>query len=378
MCMDIGREGRLLCVSLKGGLRVKLQRPSFFLRNRHRRFCLPFSERHGACLEAEHLRFFKENFAASPEVQFYVKSLSDKSSLGQSEKTAANRRLAKMRQLVADGDFFSEAAMQARQPALYHEFLGRYTSMPHATHASSPSSSPSSSPVSSSSSTSFLRPFRAPGGSASTQLPAASSPQEPQQNEGKDFFSAHPRSLSSCLLSAMDSRMLRRQVQEERDRWRRQDEELLANIDGGRALKTLREEREARRLQRFLQREEHRERREDEEEESEGIDSDLETEEDEESTDNVNGGHPGVAPAGGKRRRRFVDATTYAQKQDDFLLLMQENFLAGRDAHYIDYKSIDQDEALDDLQEVDRDAEEKYFCGEDEPTETDAEKRPPA
>ncbi|KYF43543.1 hypothetical protein TGARI_370150, partial [Toxoplasma gondii ARI] len=259
-------------------------------------------------------------------------------------------------------------------PALYHEFLGRYTSMPHATHASSPSSSP----VSSSSSTSFLRPFRAPGGSASTQLPAASSPQEPQQNEGKDFFSAHPRSLSSCLLSAMDSRMLRRQVQEERDRWRRQDEELLANIDGGRALKTLREEREARRLQRFLQREEHRERREDEEEESEGIDSDLETEEDEESTDNVNGDHPGVAPAGGKRRRRFVDATTYAQKQDDFLLLMQENFLAGRDAHYIDYKSIDQDEALDDLQEVDRDAEEKYFCGEDEPTETDAEKRPPA
>ncbi|CBZ51432.1 conserved hypothetical protein [Neospora caninum Liverpool] len=348
-------------------------------------------ERHGACFEEEHLRFFKEEFAASPEVQFYVKSLADKSSPGESEKMRANRRLAKMRQLVADGEFFSETAMQARQPALYHEFVGRYTAVPNPMRSSdSPGSSPESSSSSSSSSSPAAclssRPFRAPQALVSSRLHAASSPGAAKHEE-KTFFSADPRSLSSCLLNAMDNREMRRQAEEERGRWFLQDEELLAHIDGGRTLKTLQEGRPARRP--HARREERGGRRGaqeaaeslsgvdlDEDEDSDDFESDWDSEE-EEVGESVPRGCRGVAPVGGKRRRRFVDATAYAQKQQDFLLLMQEKFLAGHDARHIDYDAIDNDEALDDLQEMGRDLEEQYFCGEEDSSE-ERETRKPA
>ena len=42
---------------------------------------------------------------------------------------------------------------------------------------------------------------------------------------------------------------------------------------------------------------------------------------------------------------------------------MQESFVDGRDGEFFDYAEVDGDSDLDDLDEEDRDAEEKYFDG---------------
>jgi ATP/maltotriose-dependent transcriptional regulator MalT len=39
-------------------------------------------------------------------------------------KTAANRRLAFMYQLEQQGEYFSESAMRAREPLVWHEYIG--------------------------------------------------------------------------------------------------------------------------------------------------------------------------------------------------------------------------------------------------------------
>ena len=45
------------------------------------------------------------------------------------------------------------------------------------------------------------------------------------------------------------------------------------------------------------------------------------------------------------------------------LYKMQESFVDGRDGEFFDYAEVDGDSDLDDLDEEDRDAEEKYFDG---------------
>jgi len=45
---------------------------------------------------------------------------------------------------------------------------------------------------------------------------------------------------------------------------------------------------------------------------------------------------------------------------EDFLSIMKENFLSGRDVDF-NYSEIDQDDSLDDLSQLDRDEQEKYF-----------------
>ncbi|NWH82408.1 CCD97 protein, partial [Piaya cayana] len=37
-----------------------------------------------------------------------------------------NRRYAALRRLIQEGDYFSEEAMRAREPLLYHHYIGRY------------------------------------------------------------------------------------------------------------------------------------------------------------------------------------------------------------------------------------------------------------
>lgn len=51
------------------------------------------------------------------------------------------------------------------------------------------------------------------------------------------------------------------------------------------------------------------------------------------------------------------------QRKEEFTRTMQEKFLAGHDVDFVDYTRIDADATLDDdwLEEVGRDAEEKYF-----------------
>lgn len=46
---------------------------------------------------------------------------------------------------------------------------------------------------------------------------------------------------------------------------------------------------------------------------------------------------------------------------EEFLSLMKDMFLTGKDGKFVDYNTIDNDTRLDDIGEMNREAEEKYF-----------------
>ncbi|KAG7382477.1 hypothetical protein PHYPSEUDO_004812 [Phytophthora pseudosyringae] len=60
------------------------------------------------------------------------------------------------------------------------------------------------------------------------------------------------------------------------------------------------------------------------------------------------------------------DATPYTveERRQQLVEVMSTRFLNGEDSEYVSYAEIDADERLDDLDEMQRDAEERYFAGE--------------
>jgi hypothetical protein len=60
-------------------------------------------------------------------------------------------------------------------------------------------------------------------------------------------------------------------------------------------------------------------------------------------------------------RRTAIPEEDRLQLQTEFERMMQERFLAGLDGEFVDYSAIDNDETLDDLATLNRDAEEAWF-----------------
>lgn len=54
------------------------------------------------------------------------------------------------------------------------------------------------------------------------------------------------------------------------------------------------------------------------------------------------------------------------QLRNEFIRIMQNKFISGEEAEFFDYSLCDTDERLDDLDQVQKDAEEKYFCDQDD------------
>ncbi|TDH72846.1 hypothetical protein CCR75_000570 [Bremia lactucae] len=50
------------------------------------------------------------------------------------------------------------------------------------------------------------------------------------------------------------------------------------------------------------------------------------------------------------------------ERRQQLIDIMSLNFLAGNDSCYVSYEAIDADESLDDYDEINRDAEDKYFA----------------
>ncbi|KAL6785336.1 hypothetical protein ACKKBG_A03430 [Auxenochlorella protothecoides x Auxenochlorella symbiontica] len=84
-----------------------------------------FLERHGEHLSANELMHF-ESLRSDHEVDFYLKALGDARGDSKSSALIRNRRLAHMQRLMAEGQYFSESAMEQRQPWLYHQYIGQY------------------------------------------------------------------------------------------------------------------------------------------------------------------------------------------------------------------------------------------------------------
>ena len=54
------------------------------------------------------------------------------------------------------------------------------------------------------------------------------------------------------------------------------------------------------------------------------------------------------------------------EAEDELIRLMHDRFMNGEDGDQVDYAQIDADEALDDLQQIDRDQEDQWFNQEDQ------------
>lgn len=85
-----------------------------------------FLERHGEHLLEQELVHF-EALRSDHEVDFHLKALEVARGGGlKSAPLIRNRRLAAMQRLLAEGHYFSEAAMEQRQPWLFHQYIGRH------------------------------------------------------------------------------------------------------------------------------------------------------------------------------------------------------------------------------------------------------------
>ncbi|EFN51988.1 hypothetical protein CHLNCDRAFT_139497 [Chlorella variabilis] len=84
-----------------------------------------FLERHGSSLtSSERLHF--HSLRGDYEVDFYLKMLEEQEDQHKRETVARNRRLAYMNRLVEQGAYFSEKEMRERQPGIYHQYIGQY------------------------------------------------------------------------------------------------------------------------------------------------------------------------------------------------------------------------------------------------------------
>lgn len=94
------------------------------LRNKPSAFLMKF----GKFLTEDHLNYFLKKYDASYEIIHYVKNL--KSLLTDHGKNVVkrNRRFEAMKRMEAEGNYFSEAEMEKREPLLYHQLVGQYMS----------------------------------------------------------------------------------------------------------------------------------------------------------------------------------------------------------------------------------------------------------
>lgn len=79
---------------------------------------------------------------------------------------------------------------------------------------------------------------------------------------------------------------------------------------------------------------------------------------------NFESDEPGPSNCPKQKKRKFTNLITAAERdllRDEFLGIMYSNFLSGKDAEYFDYTTVDSNETYDDITELERDAEDKYF-----------------
>lgn len=66
------------------------------------------------------------------------------------------------------------------------------------------------------------------------------------------------------------------------------------------------------------------------------------------------------------KRAAGLSAEELAERRSQFLRLMEVRFLDGKEGAYIDYTTVDDNEEWDDLVQIGRDAEDKYFSDDDD------------
>ena len=76
-------------------------------------------------LELEDLEFFQDSRHVY-EIDFYVKQVMKSKNKGIQRNRVKNRRYEAMKELISQGDYFSEDEMKFREPYLYDQMVGQY------------------------------------------------------------------------------------------------------------------------------------------------------------------------------------------------------------------------------------------------------------
>lgn len=198
-----------------------------------------------------------------------------------------------------DDWYFSDAMMQQRNPALFHFHLGQYL----------------------------------PGSAEATAKAAASSNTLQTNGNSSNSDAMSPELLlSSFLLSTNDRREMETRRAFEQRSW--------GKFTG-------QDEKDARAREKALFQQDVEEENEEEDESS----SDEEDSDDEEET----------KQSEPRESATKQDALSIAERRQLLVDLMIQRFLQGSDHEYVDYAVIDSNAALDDLEQMQRDAEDAYF-----------------
>ena len=67
-----------------------------------------------------------------------------------------------------------------------------------------------------------------------------------------------------------------------------------------------------------------------------------------------------------KRKTNFISKGEQEVLREEWIGIMYNNFISGKDQEFFDYSSVDQNEIYDESSEKDQDSEEKYFNEDDE------------
>ncbi|RLN49556.1 hypothetical protein BBJ29_004966 [Phytophthora kernoviae] len=187
----------------------------------------------------------------------------DSTSMAQ-ERTERDAQLLKSTEGDTVDQYFSDAMMQQRSPALFHFYLGQYRGLDKTTGA----------PVDS-----------------------------------------EMQSLSSFLIDTCQRNQMEARRVTEQETWGK--------------FNAADEKHEQSRLQRLYA-------------EDGAVGEEVEEEEDEEEED--------------------ADEFSVSERRQQLIEVMSTRFLQGEDGEYVNYTEIDSDETLDDLDEIQRDAEDRYFA----------------
>ncbi|XP_033734116.1 coiled-coil domain-containing protein 97-like [Pecten maximus] len=84
-----------------------------------------FLARFGSYLAAKDLEYFRDK-SDDYEIQFYLNQIRKEKSKVYSANRVKNRRYKAMKQLIQEGEYFSEDSMKHRDPYLYEQLIGQY------------------------------------------------------------------------------------------------------------------------------------------------------------------------------------------------------------------------------------------------------------
>ncbi|GLI68935.1 hypothetical protein VaNZ11_013363, partial [Volvox africanus] len=339
-----------------------------------------FLARYGGVLQCQELNHFEALRSADFEVDHWlgvyaaqrIEAADQAANPGRLPARVKNRRLAAMRRLAAQGEYFSDDSMRHREPLLYHQQIGRFVEEEEERQQQQQEEEQqqrqehNGQAVGASCSSGLDGALR--GSCLASSLRQVLEARDADSSAAATLANASPSEHAVFTSGSAEGMTGRGGDSEMQDApgtyaWNREGASVGPSAAG--ASRPYGDVRANMLFSEFLMRQDEeaqlvmRRIRQQQEEDAQMSEHDSDQDDD----DDAAGG--AVPRAGGPYcgSRTLPSASERAQMRRDFLSEMQSRFLLGQDGEYVDYGAIDADTSLDGdwLEEEARDAEEKYF-----------------